>query len=530
MGKRVAAIAALAIAITSPAKAEWYKAESPHFVVYADDKERDVVKFAEMLERYHQAIRYITKSAETAPSPSNRVTIFAVGSESKVRELAGAKANSGLAGFYSPRAGGSVAFVPDIRASTGTPHFSLIVLLHEYAHHFIMSSSAIAMPKWWNEGAAEFFASAKFERDGGITIGAPANHRAGELAYAQNVTVAQLLDRKLYEKAAGAEFDAFYVRAWALYHMLVFSPERRGQLATYANAFVQGKSEQEAARLAFGDLKALQKDLDAYVKQRRMYAFTLGPDRLAAAPVRVTALSAGEAAAMPLRIRSQSGVNAQQAKDVVTELRKVAARYPQDAGVLTALAEAEYDAGNPDAAIVAADAAIALDPSRTNAYVQKGYALFSKAGDAPDGERAAAWQEAVKPFQALNKIENDHPLPLIYFYRSYAERGAEPTELARHALERASQLAPFDQGLRLQTAVMQAREGKITLAVAGLNALAANPHGGQISVMAQKLGTALEKLPDGTKWTGSMEAVEKNVASAPGDAGDTANKPERDGE
>mgnify|MGYP006200143097 CR=1 FL=1 len=28
----------------------------------------------------------------------------------------------------------------------------------------------------------------------------------------------------------------------------------------------------------------------------------------------------------------------------------------------------------------------------------------------------------MKPFKALNAIENDHPLPLIYHYRSFAER------------------------------------------------------------------------------------------------------------
>ena len=48
--------------------------------------------------------------------------------------------------LYEGRAGGSRAFVQDIRNTKGYPHFSTIVLLHEYAHHFLISSSRMPMP------------------------------------------------------------------------------------------------------------------------------------------------------------------------------------------------------------------------------------------------------------------------------------------------------------------------------------------------------------------------------------------------
>lgn len=509
---------ALALSVAAPAHAAWHKAESPHFVVYADDSERDVGRFAQVLERYHAAMVLMTGRDDVVPSPSNRVTIFAVGSASSIDKLIGEK-NSQIAGFYIPRASGSRAFVPNIRLTTsGEPDFSLTVLLHEYAHHFLMATSRHEMPRWFNEGAAEFYASAKFERDGTVGIGRPAYHRAAEIAFARDVKVEELLDSALYDKRHGRGFDAFYGRAWALYHYLFFEDARRDQLANYFRAIVAGKGERGAAE-AFGDLKILEKDLDRYLARSRVSSYRLPPDRLPIGAIKVTALSAGEGAVMPLIIRSQRGVDRAEALKLVAEVRAIAARFPDDPGVQTALAEAEYDAGNDAAAIAAADKAISGDPGRANAYVQKGYARFRQAGDAPEADSAKAWRAAMQPFEALNKIENDHPLPLIYFYRSFHERGREPNELARHALERASELAPFDQGLAFQVALMHAREGQIALAKSGLMTLAANPHGGEFAANAHKLAEDIGALKEGTQWTGSAAPSPEPAAASEGDSG-----------
>jgi len=151
--------AGLALIAASPAWAEWYEASSDHFVIYADDREKDIRTFAENLERYHSAMVFLTGLKVEKPSPSNRVVIFVVGNQRDMRELSGSRT---IGGFYIPRAGASRAFVQDIRNQKGYPHFSTIVLLHEYVHHFLISSSRFAMPRWMSEGAAEFFAAATF--------------------------------------------------------------------------------------------------------------------------------------------------------------------------------------------------------------------------------------------------------------------------------------------------------------------------------------------------------------------------------
>ena len=501
-----AALCKVAVAVSfgagtiGPAKAEWYRADSDHFVVYADDREKDVREFGEQLEKYHQALLFLTSGQDVVPSPSNRVTIFVVGSGRKVEKLFG-EGGSNVAGFYVPRAGGSRAFVPNIRLTSNDTDFSMIVLMHEYAHHLLISTSRFSMPRWYNEGAAEFFAAAKFDRDGSVWMGRPAQHRAMELAYARYpVKVAELLDHELYENRKSKDDGGFYGRSWALYHYLSFEPSRSGQLRAYTRAITEGKSETAAARAAFGDIDVLQDELDGYLRERRMMAFKLKPELLPAVRVEVTQLTEGESEVMPYRIRSQRGVDAETAAEVVKDIREVAERFPNDAGVLTALAEAEFDAGDSDAAIAAADRALAIDKTRVNAYVQKGYALFRKAADAPVADRPQAFSQALLPFQALNRIENDHPLPLMYYYQTFTAQGEEPPELARHALERASQLAPFDEGLAFQVALMQAGEGKITLARHNLGAIAANPHGGKLAEMSRQFEKALSEVEEGQTW------------------------------
>ncbi|WP_284124723.1 DUF1570 domain-containing protein [Parerythrobacter aestuarii] len=479
---------------SAPALADWRVAESDNFVIYAEDSEKDLRKFALMLESYHSAMEFVTGNKIEKPSPSNRVTIYVAGDQRDIRRLARTRSRY-LQGFYIARASGSMAFVQDIRGKGIEPSPSMRTLLHEYAHHFLISSMRFGMPRWLSEGAAEFYAASRFPKDGSVDIGRPANHRAAELAYAEDVSVHELLDPELYAERRSNKYDEFYGKSWALYHYLTFSRERSGQIGNYWRTMMTGKSSPEAAREVFGDIDALDKEVSDYVKQRRMFYFGLKPEQISTGPITVRTLSEGAGEVLPLRMISKRGVTEEEATELVVEIREVAAKYPDEPFVLEVLAEAEYDVGNDDAAIAAADKAIALDPTVKNAYVQKGYALFRKAEDADD--RDAAYAAAMEPFSKLNKLEKDHPLPLYYYYLSFLERGAEPPEQAKHALERAAQLAPFDQNLWLNVGFMQASEGQIALARFSLQPLAVDPHGGSRAEYVQGLVDALAKAPEG---------------------------------
>lgn len=178
----------------SEAKAAWREASSAHFVVYGNEDEATLRDFAQNLERYHAALALLTGTPNDAPSPSNRVTIYAVGNAAQVRKLYGENASRYLGGFYQPRAGATIAIVPDITAERVSDwDQSLRVVLHEYAHHFLIGANSYVMPRWAGEGAAEFFSSASFKKDGSINIGRPNPYRILETKLLQDMPLEELL-------------------------------------------------------------------------------------------------------------------------------------------------------------------------------------------------------------------------------------------------------------------------------------------------------------------------------------------------
>jgi tetratricopeptide (TPR) repeat protein len=455
------------------ANADWHEASSDHFLVIADQNDKDVCEFTERLERFHSALLSIMGSEEAKPSPSNRVTIYVVRSGSQVRKLAGDKTGF-LRGFYQPRAGGSVAFTARVEAEGKDISQSEQVLLHEYAHHVMHGASEWASPRWLSEGFAEFFSTARFERDGGVGLGLPANHRAAELHYAKNVPIEALLDSDIYQKRKTKAYDEFYGRSWLLYHYLTLSGKRTGQMTSYRAALANGASELDAARTAFGDLALLDKELASYLRQSKLRYVPIAADRLKVGSISVRKLREEEAAMMPVILESKRGVNDETAKLLLPRAQAVAVQYPGDPAVLAALAEAEHDAGNYTAAVAAADRALVKSPKLVNAHVQKIFGLSRIAEEADDGGNA--WKAVRKAVTALNAVENDHPVPLIYYYRSLRASGKDISETAKHGLERALQLAPYDKGVRWQTVQQMVDDENYELAYRTLMPLANDPH------------------------------------------------------
>ncbi len=491
--------AATLLLASAPARAEWFEASSDHFVIFADDSEADIRAFAENLERYHAAMEDFTGRSIGNPSPSNRITVFVAGSAGEVRKLA---RTSSVAGFYIPRASDSVAFVQDIRSSDGYPDLPTVVLLHEYAHHFLISTERFSMPLWMSEGAAEFFSAAYFHEDGSVYLGLPARHRFLDLAMAKGATVSipQVLQFDDTSRYSNASQDAFYGKSWLLYNYLSMTEDRRGQLKEYWIEVLKGTPSLDAGRKVFGALNVIERQADLHLRNKDRKPYKISAETMELSEISLRPLPEGESAMMKTRMQLQRGVSAQQAAELVVTARAIAARYPGDAAVQAALAEAEYKAGNDDGAVTAADRALALDASVASAYVNKGRALFRKArsvsGSTPID---AAYETAMQPFTALNQLENEHTAPLIYSFRSYLERGAEPPLPAREAFVRAAQLAPFDHDLWLIAGMTHMNYGEIAKARDALQPLASAPHGNEKAGQVRDLLTFLANKQEGDR-------------------------------
>jgi tetratricopeptide (TPR) repeat protein len=488
----------LFLAAAPAAAAEWLEVSSDHFVIYSDQQEKTVKEFAERLERLHASMAHLFGKPPTRPGPSNRVTVYVLPSAAKVRKVLG-NGNRYIDGAYIPRAGSSIALVPKLRGATKFEATGEIILYHEYAHHFMAANlTDRPYPRWFTEGFAEFFANVLFREDGSVVIGVAANNRAAELIDAPHVPIRSFLS---FDGGPGDSKlrTAFYGQSWVLFHYLLMAPERANQWRHYLQLLEAGKPALEAAEGALGDLDKLEKDMDYYMRRATLSARVVPGSALTIGPIRVRELRPGEADMMPTMIESNVGVTREEALQLVPEARRVAALHPKDAAVLAVLAQAEFDAGNDDAAIAAADAAVAIDPQQVNAHIQKGYALAHKveSGALPK----EAWKDVRRQFIKANAVENDHPVPLVHFYLTYIRQGEQPTQNAIDGLEWALALAPFDASLRWLVAQEMVAGRRYREAAQTLGPLAYSPHPGRNTEEALKLLKDVEARLESSKET-----------------------------
>jgi len=496
-----ALFAMLLLALPATARADWYEASTPHFIVYADGDPARLETFATRLERLNRAIRMMVGQKDTEIGKASRVTVFMVDDVSAVGKLY----RPGVAGFFIGRASGSVAVVTQERAGSGALSLTpMQVLLHEYGHYLMWSLDPnTAYPSWLIEGFAEFNATARFGKDGSLTLGEPPLYRGIAIMQDNMIPMEQLLTLNP-SKVSDEEMNAFYGRSWLLTHYLrIGAPKRSTQLGAYLAALKSGKSSIEAARAAFGDLKQLDGELEVY-KKRHLAISTIPGERLAIGPVTVRKLGPGAAATMDVRIRSRVSVTAKNAADIYADARRAAAPWPNDADAQMVLAGAAIDASDYAGAEAAADRALAADPQRLRALTFKATARMIAARKAKDA-RPETWDGVRTILSAANRLDPRDPVPLQLYYRSYGEQGAPPPEIAKDGLATAFELAPYDRTLRFNTAAMYLRERNGSAARTLLAPLAYDPHGRA----AAKLATTLIARIDAGDIEGAIAVLEK---------------------
>ena len=446
---------AMALAATcAPANAAWYEAKSKHFIVYADQNPKDLKAYAEKLERFDQAVRYVRRMSDPPLSDAGRVTIFVLPDLDSIGVLAGSMY---VGGFYKTTAAGSYAFVPR------TTHYMVAgaaegfrtedvgvtpqeIFFHEYSHHLQLSDTNVAIPTWVSEGFAEFFSTADIKKDGSVSIGANPGGWIREIHDRSSLPLEEMLGATYGDKIYVIQAEALYARGWLLTHYLSMTDGRRGQLQKYLNAIQQGTKPLDAAKAAFGDLRQLDSDLNNYANQGSYLGFTVKGDVIPIGDIALRPLTPGEAAMMMrVRIRSTAGVADSSAGGVARDARGIAAAFPADAVVQSELAEAEFDAKNYSAADTAADRALALDPKDIHALIYKGRAQVKLA---KASGKSANWDAIRDWFLRANKLDTENPQPLALYYDSFAEAGQRLTQNAIDALLYAVELAPRDQDLR----------------------------------------------------------------------------------
>lgn len=442
------------------AHAEWWEAETSHFVIVSESDKADTERFALRLERFDNALRHMQRLPIPGPDvgPSNKVRVYRYGDPFEIGELAtkgGGRA--GIAGFYLPRAGASVAFVPTkgddrMRFDRNLDQRQIIersalspegTLFHEYVHHFMLQRFSTAYPHWYVEGFAELYATLELLDGGAFKVGNVPQHRGADLARLGDVKLTKLLDHS--KKLSGTETYQSYSFGWMLAHYLNFNKERQGQLRDYLKALNAGEDSLTAATRVFGDLDKLQKELQKY-KDGPFPGYEIIPAIYVAPVVAMRRLTPGEEAVIKAHIRSERGVSKSQARSVANNVGGKELAYTDDLAVQLNVAEAYADARDFDRAEATLKRALTINPDSQKAHVLMGATIAARAEMQND---PSLYTMARQWFVDAVNLDPKDPRAAIGLYRTYYDAREPIPDSALLTLEGVFDHSSHDPGYRM---------------------------------------------------------------------------------
>ena len=298
------AAAAVPLSAADALPGDWYEAKSDHFVIVGNAGEKRLRATAIHFEQVRA--HFLDVAPLLARSAARPLPIFVARDRRTMKlfmpSLFEDRGRAPVAGRFVDLS--MMQFV-QLQADASEIWREQVVA-HEY-FHYLVNRMATRLPVWLDEGLAEFWGATQFTADSRV-VGRLIEER---LAWVRNRPLLPL-DRLFAVDRSSAEYRGvdlaprFYAQSWALVHFLTLGKQgaREAELRNYLRLIAEKVDPVAAGKQAFGDLRALERELVAYLQLR---LFPLGEMKAVAAPdpARITVrrlrpAEAASAVAMPL--------------------------------------------------------------------------------------------------------------------------------------------------------------------------------------------------------------------------------------
>ncbi len=417
----------------------WTEVRSPNFIVVTDAGEKQGRRVAEQFEQFRDTFRRALPRARV--DMGKPLIILATKNEKGLRELLpeywerkGGVRPAGV--FLSGDEKLYVALRTDVYGES--PYG---IIYHEYVHALV-DLNFETIPLWLNEGLAEFYANTVLASKQ-VGLGRPDTN-----------SILLLQQEKLlpFEVLFAADHDSphynernrasiFYAQSWALVHYLTFADWKaeNPRLSQYMAHLLNKVEPVEAARQAFGDLKALEKQLSSYVR-RGEFSYLKGKASgdIDEKSFPMRALTQAESAAVrgDFHARRNRSAEARALLEEALRLEPANAQAHESLGVL------ELRQNNMDAAMVWFDKAAQLD---SRSYLTQYFAaMLTVRKGLGSGHTSAAEARLLRAIELNPQFAPAHStLANLYQFRD------ETLAQALHHAKRAAELEPGEQMHRI---------------------------------------------------------------------------------
>jgi len=449
----------------------WQSIAAGDVRIVAQASARDAVAFASDLAGFDAAFAHLLGARIASSEPT---TIYLI----QDSQLAGQFGlGSRIGGWTFGTFEGSLACVL-LESKTWTR----ITLFHEYAHILLSRHRQSPMPRWYNEGLADYFSTLSM-RDGSVVAGEVLGSRLQSLAAHGAMPLA-----RLFAEPPGTEMDAFYATAWALVHYLLGTPRGRTELSRFEKELAQGVPLDEARERAFGrPLEALQRELAQhidYLKRGVQTAVVLDPRQIPIAqppaPVPLAAHEvAGQLGSLALAQVEFEGWEEPEPGGFLAISRTlldtaVRTETVADARVRARLGFARALSGDFKGAAAEIERARDLQPGDPEVLLRAGQISLAN----------GALDDAESHFRGALAIDDRFASAWLGLGRTFDRRAAP--DAALEAFGRARAIA-WSAPLDLEIGRLYLAAGRNDEALAALQPLAQDPDGGRIAKRAAEL-------------------------------------------
>lgn len=370
-------LGAMALVLALPAGAAWVRLASGHFELYTDVGEG---KGRAILERLEVARHAFSAAPGAPPASPLPVRVLLFGSARDFRPL---RPSESTVGFFQGGPERNYIVLEWAGEETGR------VAVHEYVH-LVLNHATVTLPRWLEEGLAEFYSTLEADRDA-VAIGAPVIGHLETLRRGRWLDAGTLSsvtrDSPFYNRRELAAI--FYAQSWALVHMLSLSEAYRRGMPRFAELL--DRAGAGAFEQAFGKtMQAALEDLARYVAAGRFAAV-----RIPLEP------GAGERIGRPepvgeeqaLQVRAELLLDMERAEEAARLYRRLSARNPDSPSVHAGLGAVALSRRDYAAARRHLERAIQLGASDARTHFE--YAMLLRESGGSSEAVLASLQKAV---------------------------------------------------------------------------------------------------------------------------------------